>query len=53
MSEMSWCNLLRRAVSNYCGNDNFPGTFADFRLKIFTEEIYSRYLLKCRCQSAL
>ena len=53
MSEMSWCNLLRRAVSDYCGNDNFPGTFADFHLKIFTQEIYSRYLLKCRCQSAL
>ena len=32
-----WRNVLRRAGSNFV-NDNFPGTFADFRLKIFTQE---------------
>ena len=49
MSEMSWCNLLRRAVSDYCGNDNFPGTFADFHLKIFTQDIYSNAVVKVPC----
>ena len=43
MSEMSLCNLLRRAGSDYPVNDNFPGTFADFRLKIFTQEKISSY----------
>ena len=40
---MSWCNVLRRAGSNYCVNDDFPGTFVDFRLKIFTQENISSY----------
>ena len=40
---MSWCNVLRRADSDYCVNDNFPSTFADFRLKIFTQEKISSY----------
>ena len=40
---MSWCNVLRRACSDYCVNDNFPGTFANFRLKIFTQEKISSY----------
>ena len=35
---MSWCNVLQRAGSDYCLNDNFPGIFADFCLKIFTDE---------------
>ena len=35
---MSWCNVLRRACSDYCVNDNFGDTLADFRLKIFTQE---------------
>ena len=35
---MSWCNVLRRAGSDYCVNDNFPGMYADFRLKSFTQE---------------
>ena len=35
---MSWCNVLRRAGSDYCANYNFPGVFADFRLKMFTQE---------------
>ena len=35
---MSWCNVLRRAGSDYCVNDNFPGTFVNFCLKIFTQE---------------
>ena len=59
---MSWCNVLRRAGSDYYVNDNFPGIFADFRLKIFTQEKISSYgdpssvamyRFKCRCQSAL
>ena len=40
---MSWRNALRRVGSDYCVNDNFPGTFADFRLKIFTQEKNSSY----------
>ena len=35
---MSWCNSLQRAGLDYCVNDNFPGTFVDFCLKIFTQE---------------
>ena len=35
---MSWCNVLQRAGSDYCANNNFPGTFADFCLKIFNQE---------------
>ena len=63
---MSWCNVLRRAGSDYCVNDNFSGTFADFLLKIFTQEKSSSYGDPCpfvsstvmyrfkpRCQSAL
>ena len=38
MSEMSWCNVLRRVGSDYCVNDISQGTFADFSLKIFTQE---------------
>ena len=30
-------NALRRAGSDYFANDNFWGTFADFRLKIFNQ----------------
>ena len=40
---MFWCNVLRRAGSDYCVNDISPGTFADFRLKIFTQEKISSY----------
>ena len=35
---MSWCNILQGAGSDYWVNDNFPGTFADFGLQIFTQE---------------
>ena len=28
---------------DYCANDNFPGTFAEFRLKIFTQEKICSY----------
>ena len=65
ISELSWCNVLWRAGSNYYANDNFPGTFVDFRLKKFTQERISSYdwsmsvksstvncRFKCRCQSA-
>ena len=50
---MSWCNLLRwyhvlrRAGSDFCVNDNFPGTVLDFRLKIFTQERISIYVDTC------
>ena len=37
ISEISWFNFLRGAGSD-CVNDNFPSTFSDFRLKIFTQE---------------
>ena len=42
ISEISWCNVLRGAGSD-CVNDNFSGTFADLRLKIFTQEKNSSY----------
>ena len=35
---MSRCNFLQRSGSDYRINDISPGTFADFRLKIFTQE---------------
>ena len=35
---MSWCNVFRRAGSDYRVHDISPGTFADFSLKIFTQE---------------
>ena len=35
---MFWCNVLRRAGSDYCVNDISSGPFANFRLKIFTQE---------------
>ena len=38
ISEVSWCIVLWREGSDYCVNNNFPGTFVDFRLKIFTQE---------------
>ena len=44
---MSWCNVLRRAGSDFCVNDNFPGTFVDFRLKIFTQERINTYVDAC------
>ena len=43
MNEMSWFNRLRRGGPDYCVNDNFPGTFADFRLNIFSQEKISSY----------
>ena len=43
MSEMSWYNVLRRVGSDYRVNDISPGTFADFRFKIFTQEKISLY----------
>ena len=42
-SEMSWCNILWRAGLGYYVND-FPGTFADFYFKRFTQEIISSYV---------
>ena len=47
ISEMSWCNVLRSAGSDYCTN-NFPGTFVDFHFKRFTQEIISSYDVPCR-----
>ena len=46
ISEMSWCNILRRAGSDYYVND-FPGTFADFHFKKFIQEIISSYADPC------
>ena len=43
---MSWCNILRRAGSDYYVND-FSGTFADFRFKKFIQEIISSYADPC------
>ena len=43
ISEMPFCNVFRRADLDCCVNDNFPGTFADFRLKIITQEKISSY----------
>ena len=36
--EISWCNVLWRAGTDLCVNDNFPGTFVDFCIKIFIQE---------------
>ena len=47
ISETSWCNVLRRAGSDYCVYDNFPGPFVDFCLKIFVQEIISSYVDPC------
>ena len=44
---MSSCNNLRRAGSDYCVNDNFPSTFVNFHLKIFTQERISAYVDPC------
>ena len=48
---MSWYSVFRslgrRAGSDYCVNDNFPVTFADFCLKIFTQEIITSYGDRC------
>ena len=43
ISEMSGRNLLRRSASGFYENDNFPGTFVDVCLKIFTQEGISTY----------
>ena len=37
-SDMSWCNLLRKAGSYLCATDNFSYTLVDFHFKIFTQE---------------
>ena len=47
ISEMSWCNVLRKADSNYYVN-NFPCTFVDFRFKKFTQETISSYADPCQ-----
>ena len=44
---MSWCNVLQRAGSNYCVNDNFPGTLVNFHLKKFTQERISSSVDPC------
>ena len=46
MSEMSWCNILRRLGSDYYVND-FPGTFVDFLFKTYTQKISSSYADPC------
>ena len=49
ISEISWRKFIRRVGSDNCVNDNFPGTFADFRLKTFTQEKISSYGDPCYC----
>ena len=46
MNEISSCNILRRAGSDYYVND-FPGTLVDFCFKKFTQEISSSYADPC------
>ena len=46
ISEMSWCNVLRRAGSDCCVN-NFPVTFVDFCFKKFTQEIICSFVEPC------
>ena len=46
ISEMSWCNILRREGSDYYVN-NFPSTFVDFHFKKSTQEIISSYVYPC------
>ena len=49
ISEMSWCNnVLRRPGSDYYVNLNFRGTFANFRVKVFTQEKINSYGGPCR-----
>ena len=43
---MSWCNM-QRVGSDYCVNEISPGTFADLRSKIFTQEKISSYSDPC------
>ena len=47
MSEIYWCNVLGRAGLDYCINYNFPDTFTDFCLKIFTQEKITSYGNTC------
>ena len=47
ISEMSWCNVLQRAGSDYCVYDYFPGPFVDFCIKIFIQERISSYVDPC------
>ena len=44
---MSWCNVFRRTASDDYVNDNFPGIFTDFPLKIFTREKNTSYGDQC------
>ena len=47
ISEMFWSSVLWGAGSNSCVNDNFPGSFVDFRLKIFSKERIDTYVDPC------
>ena len=44
-SEISWSNVLKGAGSDSC--DNFPGTFVEFPLKIFSQERIANYDYPC------
>ena len=46
ISEMCWCNGIRRAGMDYCVN-HFSGTFVNFRFKKLTQEIISSYADPC------
>ena len=47
ISKIPWCNVLQRAGTDYCVNDNFPGTFSNFDLKILTKEKISSFGNPC------
>ena len=41
---MSWCNVLQRAGSDHCVNDNFLGAFVNFCLKMLTQDRIRYYV---------
>ena len=49
---MSWCNVIQRAGSNYCVNDNFPSTFFNFCLQILTQERISCFFWSMSVKSS-
>ena len=41
---MSWCNVLQKAISDFCPIDKFPRTFTHFGFIIFTQERIGMYV---------
>ena len=55
ISELPWCNVLRRAILDFCGTINFPDNFVGFRFKIYILKkelasmlIHIRKIFNCR-----